>query len=95
METSYIPKKLSKKHTNKHSANALSNCVLLRSLLEKYNQKWNVFQAANMDIWRYSSQYNAALLLSVNIFAQGMFFGPMHTHHTFTPIIKQQIKLQQ
>jgi len=44
-----------------------------------------------MDIWRCSAQYNAALLLSVNRFAQGMFCGPMHTHHTFTPIIEQQV----
>ena len=35
--------------------------------------------------------YSITLLPSVNtLIAQGMFYGAKYTHHTFTPIIKQQ-----
>ena len=35
--------------------------------------------------------YNATLPPSLDVTAQGMSCGAKYTHHTFTPIIKQQI----
>ena len=43
--------------------------------------------------WLYS--YNTTVLQSVNVTAQRMFRGAKYTHHTFTPIIRQQTELQQ
>lgn len=40
-------------------------------------------------------EYSTTLLPSFNIIAQGMFPGAKYVHHTVTPIVKQQINLQQ
>ena len=39
--------------------------------------------------------YNTTLSPSVSTISRGMFCGAKYTHHTFTPIIKKPVKLQQ
>ena len=40
-------------------------------------------------------QISATLLPSVGVIAQWKFCGAKHTRHTFMPVMKQQVKLQQ
>ena len=50
---------------------------------------------AAMAICFLNLQVSATLLPSVGVIAQGKFCGAKHTHHTFMPVVKQQVKLQQ